>query len=523
MLAVATAACASAPRRASAPASDELGYRLIQEGKKREALLVFESVLRSNPRDRQARLEAGYLSAELHLWKDAVRDLDEAAEGDPENLHLRMDLGYARQALGEYDAAANDFQYVLQRPSEYDQQAREALKSITDGSAEAAQRAREDGLMDQGYDALRRGDRVTARQKFELVLAENPRDVEAQKQLGYMNIEQGKLAAAAEDFDGAHHLDPTDYASALQLGYIYDQLNNSVKAEQAFRRAAQSPDPGVRDAALSALKNIRTPSLYLDIYGNPFYTARFADKVADFETQLGWRPIKDWPVSVYLGGRFTQDSRSHSGTEPQIYSDNVAMFGPGIRIQPEGWDASLTAEFDEDYNRTRSAEHPNATETERRVVLSEYHYWNGPGLLYTDLGFDLGYYSRYQDNVIGLGQVREGFKLWHAGKTLLSLYAPVNVIKDVNKDFFNNLVEFGAGLELQPDIEWNVKLRAEYLHGVYFGIEGRDRNPYGPNYNDFRLMLIFSKRFALSQGDDYFVAGPRPDGTAKVDWGGFSP
>jgi len=38
--------------------------------------------------------------------------------------------------------------------------------------------------------------------------------------------------------------------------------------------------------------------------------------------------------------------------------------------------------------------------------------------------------------------------------------------------------------------------RQAEIDGVYFGIEGRDANPYGPNYEDFRLMLIYTKRFA---------------------------
>lgn len=518
-------ACAGPPARHAEgpPPSAQRGYDLIQAGKNREALQVFQEVLKTDPRNHQARLEAGYLSAGLKHWEDAVRYLDEAAEEDPENLRLRMDLAYVREELGEYDAAANDFQFVLRQQSQFDQQARDALKSIEDGSAEGASKAREEGIVNEGYDALRRGDERSARRKFEMALTEDPRATEVQKQLGYMNIEKGELAAAAEQFEGARNLNPNDYSTALQLGYIYDSLHNPKKAQEAFRRAAQSPDREIREAALAALKNLSIPSLYLDLYANPFYTARFADRIAVAEAQFGWRPVKDWPISFYLGTRYTQDSQSHGGRQPQIYSDNVWMIGPGIRIQPNGWDANLIAEFNEDFNRTRTADHPNATETEKRVVLSDYQYWNGPLQTFADLGGSLGYYSRYRDNVIGLLQLRGGIQILKVRSTVLNLYAPVNVDKDVNKDFFNNLVEFGAGVELQPLIQWNLKLRAEYYHGVYFGIEGRDPNPYGPHYEDFRLALIFSKRFALSSGDDYFVAGPRPSGNSKLDWGGYSP
>src|SRR6185295_17362192 len=141
-------------------------------------------------------------------------------------------------------------------------------------------------------------------------------------------------------------------------------------------RALSSPDPGVRKDAEEALKSTRPALLYFDVYANPFYTARFSDRVGYAEAQLGWKPVKSWPVSLYLGARWTQDSRSHSGTLPEIYSDNVAMAGGGIRIQPKGWSASLSAEYNAAYNLTRGGDHPDTLEADRRVTLSDYHWWD---------------------------------------------------------------------------------------------------------------------------------------------------
>jgi len=77
----------------------------------------------------------------------------------------------------------------------------------------------------------------------------------------------------------------------------------------------------------------------------------------------------------------------------------------------------------------------------------------------------------------------------------------VDVYKDVNKDFYNNAVEIGVGAELQPWTKINFKFRAEYLHGTYMGITGRDPNPYGPHYDDVRLTLIYSGHFTRRAPD----------------------
>jgi hypothetical protein len=157
----------------------------------------------------------------------------------------------------------------------------------------------------------------------------------------------------------------------------------------------------------------------------------------------------------------------------------------------------LTAEWGLAFNLLRSADHPNATEFDGRVVLADYHYWEGPRRLFADAGGSAGFYSRYRDNGIGYLQLRGGIKVWDDGSSQLSVYSPLNVYKDTNRDFYNNAVEIGGGVELQPWTKINLKLRAEYLHGTYMGIVGRDPNPYGPHYGDARVTLIYSGHFSI--------------------------
>ena len=453
---------------------------------------------------RQARVETAYERIRERRWKDAIDLLDALIEEEPSDARLRMERGYARQALGERAAAADEFGLVSRDPGEFQAQAQAALKELAVESTAAASDVRRDALLNEGYDDLRRGEKAEAREKFKAALVEDPGKTEISKQLAYMSINDGDLVDAVKELEGAHHLAPLDYETALELGYIYDSLHDEAGAAKSFAAALPSVDPKIHDAAAASLKNIRGKAapLYVDVYASPYYSSRFADAIAYFEGSVGYKPDPAGPFSAYFGGRYTQDSLSHSGATPAIYSDNYASLEPGIRLQPEGYNANLTAEWGLASNLLRSADHPNATEFDGRVVLADYHYWEGPRRIFADAGGSAGYYSRYRDNGIGYLQLRAGIKAWDDGRSQLSVYSPLNVYKDVNHDFFNNAAEIGVGAELQPWTKINLKLRAEYLHGTYMGIVGRDSNPYGPHYTDFRVTLIYSGHFANSSAPE---------------------
>jgi hypothetical protein len=106
----------------------------------------------------------------------------------------------------------------------------------------------------------------------------------------------------------------------------------------------------------------------------------------------------------------------------------------------------------------------------------------------------VSYYSRYNQNVIGYLQLREGVNL--PGRRFLPMQAlvAVNFVKDSNGDFYNNVVEAGPDLRLAPFRRLpNVVLETQYLRGFY--TTHSLANPYGPRYGDFRFFLIWSKYF----------------------------
>lgn len=518
LILAALAACSArragpAPWTGSLDARMERIYDLLKRDRLEEADAGLRSVLRVDPVHRQARTELAYLDLRFKKWQEAINLLDALIEEQPDDMRLRMDRGYAREAMGDFSAAADDFVIVARDPGEFQAQALSALDGLAAESTPEAKRARAENLLNEGYDDLRLGRKTAAREKFKSALVEEPDRLEIQKQLGYMSVDDGDLAAAAKDFAGVHELEPDDYEAALELGYLYDSLHDEAGAEKAFAAALPSRDEEIHESAAAALREIRgaRQPLYLDVYASPFYTSRFSDKVAFVEANLGYRPDPKGAFSFYLATRYTEDSRSRAGTIPELFSDNALSVGPGVRIQPHGYNASLSIEWGEAWNLTRGGEHPRAFESNTRVMLGDYRYWTGPAKLFADAGGSLGYYSRYRDDVIGYVQLRAGIGVWGRRTPRLSLYVPVNVVKDTNRDFFNNVGEAGGGAELQPWRRRSLRLRAEYLRGAYMGIQGRDPNPYGRAYTDIRLTLIYSAHFAkVTEDEDRYRPYPRP-------------
>ena len=496
-----------APVRAQqAPAASPIdaAYAALKEGRTDDAAALLKSVPRADPAARLARHELAYLHLRKKEWKEAIALLGELLDGAAPDARLRMELGYARQALGDRAAAADEFTLAAKEPGEFQQQARAALAGLAAGpSGEQGG----DVLSNEGYEHLRKDDPAAAREKFSMALRSDPGRTLIAKQLGYMSLAEGDGAAAAARLEGVRRLAPRDYQTALELGYIYDSLHDEAAAERSFAAALPSPDPGVQAAARRALAGYRgrTDPLYLDVEAAAWSASRFPNKIVSLDARAGWKPDPYGPLSFYFALRGTQDSRSRGGTAPEIYSDDAVSFAPGIRLQPKGWNASLSADWGLTVNLLRSDQHPDRTQTDGRAVLTDYRYWRGPGGLFADAGLTLGWYGRFRDNVIGTLRLRGGLRVHPGRYTALTAYVPVNAHKDANRDFFNNLVETGVGLELQPSTLFNLNLRAEALRGAYTGIEGRDRNPYPKRYDEFRLMLVYSAHFSRRPERDEFV------------------
>lgn len=108
-----------------------------------------------------------------------------------------------------------------------------------------------------------------------------------------------------------------------------------------------------------------------------------------------------------------------------------------------------------------------------------------------ELYSDVSYYRNQRNNVIGYFHAKSGLHLFRFWKSAIDGYGAIYSMKDINKDFWNNKVEFGPGIWLKPVPNLDLKVFVEWLQGYYFGIAGEDPNPYSQRYRDRRAGIIF--------------------------------
>jgi len=92
--------------------------------------------------------------------------------------------------------------------------------------------------------------------------------------------------------------------------------------------------------------------------------------------------------------------------------------------------------------------------------------------------------------VIGVVRTHQGIRLAQYHSSMLSAYLTGRVIEDTRREFFNNLVEVGPGIALTPSNRFNLQLRLEHVNGTYLPA-GRSHNPYGKNYTNNLVQLLF--------------------------------
>jgi Flp pilus assembly protein TadD len=75
--------------------------------------------------------------------------------------------------------------------------------------------------------------------------------------LGNLLADHGNFDEAKQQFAVCIQLDSGNYQAHLVLGLILMREGNTAEARWECQKAAESPDPGVHDAALHALEQLR--------------------------------------------------------------------------------------------------------------------------------------------------------------------------------------------------------------------------------------------------------------------------
>ena len=186
---------------------------------------------------------------------------------------------------------------------------------------------------------------------------------------------------------------------------------------------------------------------------------------------------------------------------PQVFSDNSAVLAVGLQSALANTGVVVYAEAGIALNLMSQG--PRAA-PDYRGGIHWFRSW-GPGLIQAgntsrtvsltgNVYADVAYYSRYDDNVIGYLQLREGLNLPTPRVMPIQLLAAINFVKDSKGQFYNNAVETGPELRIAlVRLLSGLSLEAQYLRGFYTTHDSR--NPYAPRYGDVRVSLVWSRTF----------------------------
>lgn len=384
-----------------------------------------------------------------------------------------MNVAYAARQRGDTAAARDYF-----------------TRAIAADSTQAAP------FIELGYLDLSGGNKPAAASWFEQGAARAPQNADVRRQLAYVLVDLRRTDDAIRAFESIANT-PSGYTDRdrLALAYLYDSVARNGDAMAAFRVAAQSADTAVSAPARRALRvkgDVGTV-WFSEGYLAPFYQTRFENAIAFGFLRHGIESGSRWAPAAYTSLRVTRDSKSTAGAQSRVLSDNAAIMAGGVRLRPWHGPVWLYAEAGGAYSllsgdsitwrRDIRAGAYLIAQDERRV------YPTANWKLVTDVVADVSWYERFDKNVIGYAQLREGVRVGTAGKVALDIFGRGWLGYDSRGDFFNRAGEGGGGMALR--IGPNFVLFGEGIYGRFI-----EPPPVGVKrrYQDWRVTAVWGWR-----------------------------
>ena len=483
------------------------------ESNPEEAKYYLQLILQRAPASPSIYKTLGFLELKQNQTKQALAYFLNAYHLDS-NPDLALQIGFIFLKMKQDKEAIQFFQYALKSQKVSTQeQAKRAIKYLRNpnqtelSSFDVKPISLKDQLLIIYYEKKKTNPKA-AWQVLQRLLKQFPNDVFLIKEAAYLNTTLDENEKAIYFWQQAYQIEKNkEYA--LSIGYLYDKLDKKPKAFQYFGLASKTDDKNLRFKAEMALTNLAgTQTKYLpspfftEVYTSPFYFSRFDLTVYPAIVRAGFTLEDEHDTALYLTHRRTTDNRSGiQNSISQIFEDNVAIYGIGLRTNPFKsipLQAFIEAGEAEDLvfrNRPTWRE-------DLRGGLVYFNDWGAkPGFTF-DLEFpmewratlygDLIYYSRYDDNIIGTLWFRPGLRAATFQSALIDLYIANYLVLDKNREFFNNTYSIGPGIAIQPSNHWNVVLRLESLQSFYIPVNSPTPNPYTSTfYNNIALLEVF--------------------------------
>jgi predicted CXXCH cytochrome family protein len=218
---------------ADAASWHQLGLDYLQQGSQPDAIAAFEKAVAADPDMAEAynslggvRLEKGDLPLAEAAFREAIRI-------QPEYAEAHSNLGNALGAAGRLDEARYHFEAALRFKPDY-----------------TAAR------FNYGLVLARAGRLDEAKSQTEQLLRTDPAFAEGHDLLGNLLAAKGQVRAALDQYREAVRLRPEFGRAQLDLGSQLADSGNVAEAIPYLRKAAESPQPAVREEAAQILQRL---------------------------------------------------------------------------------------------------------------------------------------------------------------------------------------------------------------------------------------------------------------------------
>ena len=409
-----------------------------------------------------------------------------ALELDPLHTGLRRDLAFLWLAIGDRNHAIEELETVLrQDPQDLLASAQLGFLYLELRQADRARPLLEKVISGGDPDLARR-----ARQAL------GTKDT-SHKILGEKSLVLSYLKDALREFQAAHETDPDDLEVTLKLGVVHNLLHDDREAVRWFYQAMRSPDPAVAAEARRSYNNLAPQfrRFRTSLWTYPMFSSRYHDafSYAQLRTEIRLGRL---PIRPYLSLRLVGDwKRKTAEPLPQFLSESSLIAAVGART-PVWKGITLWAEAGQAVSYLHQPP-PGAPRLgpDYRGGLAWFHN-RGASLggertgVFAEFNADSVFLSRYRNNVITYYQMRHGYRLPQAGVLRSQLFWNSHLTFDRRREYYANFVEFGPGFRFRvPHLATPLDITISGLRGVYLV---NQFNPRRPNFYDLRIGLWYS-------------------------------
>ncbi|MBI3665563.1 MAG: tetratricopeptide repeat protein [Acidobacteria bacterium] len=261
-----------------------------------------------------------------------------ALDLDPAQTGLRRDLAFLWLAVGRQDTAVRELEtVVLQDPNDLLASAQLGFLYL-----ECKQSARAIPLLEKvakgpDPDLARRARLALEKRASATKQAVSRRGDREQalphKTLGEKSLALSYLKDALREFQIAHEIDPDDLEVALKLGVVYNLLKDDREALRWLALAMRSPNPTVSAEARRSYNNLAPQfrRLQISLWTLPMFSTRYHDAFHYAQLKAEFR-LGHFPVRPYLSLRLVSDWKRRTAEPlPQFLSESSLIAAAGLR------------------------------------------------------------------------------------------------------------------------------------------------------------------------------------------------